>query len=269
MPSSWENVKVGNSSMPLYVSVPESGGPVPGIVVVHGQSGLEDFIKNTTHMLALQGYTAVAPNLYHRDAPECKDDNPTRKSRLRDTGIISDISAAIGFLKNHSRVDSGRLGIVGFCMGGRIVYLMSAASRDLKAGVMFYGGGTMVPFGEVHRHSIERARSIARFRGTSARTIRIHRPKTCASSLGNFLVTISRMSFIATPAQHMRSATPVLRTTGRTPQLSHGPRRRSFSAGIWLVGIHDRRCSVFHWLISQFGCYPVRPPKEEGSLFAH
>jgi carboxymethylenebutenolidase len=148
MPSSWENVKVDNSSMPLYVSVPESGGPVPGIVVVHGQSGLEDFIKNTTHMLALQGYTAVAPNLYHRDAPECKDDNPTRKSRLRDTGIISDISAAIGFLKNHSRVDSGRLGIVGFCMGGRIVYLMSAASRGLKAGVMFYGGGTMIPFGE-------------------------------------------------------------------------------------------------------------------------
>jgi carboxymethylenebutenolidase len=147
MPSSWENVKVDNSSMPLYVSVPESGGPVPGIVVVHGQSGLEDFIKNTTHMLALQGYTAVGPNLYHRDPPDCKDDNPTRKSRLRDTGIINDINGAIGFLKNHSRVDR-RLGIVGFCMGGRIVYLMSAASKDLKAGVMFYGGGTMVPFGE-------------------------------------------------------------------------------------------------------------------------
>lgn len=148
MASSWEKVTVDNSIMPLYVSVPESGGPVPGIVVVHGQSGLENFIKDATHMLALQGYVAAAPNLYHRDPRDCKDDNPTRKSRLRDTGIISDVSAAIGFLKNHSRVDSGRLGLVGFCMGGRIVYLMSAASRDLKAGVMFYGGGTMVPFGE-------------------------------------------------------------------------------------------------------------------------
>src|SRR4029453_2226905 len=92
MASSWENISVDNSSMPLYVSVPESGGPVPGIVVVHGQSGLEDFIKNTTHMLGLQGYAAVAPNLYHRDAPDCKDDNPTRKSRLRDAGIINDIN---------------------------------------------------------------------------------------------------------------------------------------------------------------------------------
>lgn len=148
MPSAWENVKVDDSEMPLYVSSPESGGPVPGIVVVHGQSGLEDFIKDTTHMLALQGYVAAAPNLYHRDGPNCKDDNAARKARLRDPGIIADVQGAIGFLKTNPRVNAGKLGIVGFCMGGRIVYLMAAASRNLKAGVMFYGSGTMVPFGE-------------------------------------------------------------------------------------------------------------------------
>ena len=160
MTSSWESVKVDDSNMPLYVSLPENGGPVPGIVVVHGQSGLENFIKDTTHMLALQGYAAVAPNLYHRDGVDCKDDNPTRKSRLRDPSIIRDIEGAIGFLKNHNRVDGGKLGIVGFCMGGRLVYLMSAASKDLKAGVMFYGGSTMVPFGE-GPSPFERAREIS------------------------------------------------------------------------------------------------------------
>jgi carboxymethylenebutenolidase len=148
MASTWESVLVDGNKMPLYSSLPESGGPVPGIVVVHGQSGLENFIKDTTHMLALQGYVAVAPNLYHRDGADCKDDNPTRKARLRDPGIIADVHGAIGFLKNHPRVNAGKLGIVGFCMGGRIVYLMSAASKDLSAGVMFYGSGTMVPFGE-------------------------------------------------------------------------------------------------------------------------
>jgi carboxymethylenebutenolidase len=147
MPTAWENVKVDDSEMPLYVSAPESGGPVPGIVVVHGQSGLEDFIKDTTRMLALQGYVAAAPNLYHRDGPNCKDDNAARKARLRDPGIIADVQGAIGFLKSNPRVNPGKLGIVGF-MGGRIVYLMAAASRDLTAGVMFYGSGTMVPFGE-------------------------------------------------------------------------------------------------------------------------
>ena len=148
MASSWESVKVDGSDMPLYTSLPASSGPVPGIVVVHGQSGLEDFIKETTQMLALQGYAAVAPNLYHRDGPDCKDENPVRKSRLRDTTIINDINAAIGFLRNHKQVNGAKLGITGFCMGGRLVYLMSAASKELKAGVMFYGSSTMVPFGD-------------------------------------------------------------------------------------------------------------------------
>jgi carboxymethylenebutenolidase len=148
MASSWESTTVNNSKMPLYLSVPERGGPVPGIVVVHGQSGLENSIKETTHMLALQGYAAIAPDLYHRDGPDCKDDNVTKKSRVRDSNIIDDITGAMQFLKNHRRVNGDRLGIVGFCMGGRIVYLMAAASRDLKAAVMFYGSSTMAPFGE-------------------------------------------------------------------------------------------------------------------------
>ena len=103
MASSWENLKVDGSDMPLYVSMPASGGPVPGIVVIHGQSGLEGFIKDTTHMLALQGYAAVAPNLYHRDGPDCRDDNPTRKARLRDPTIINDINAAMDFSKITAR----------------------------------------------------------------------------------------------------------------------------------------------------------------------
>ena len=148
MASSWQQTTVDNSEMPLYLSLPESGAPVPGIVVVHGRSGLEDFIKDTTHMLALQGYAAVAPNLYHRDGPDCKDDNTVRKARLRDPSIIRDIEGAIGFLKNHGRVNASRIGIVGFCMGGRLVYLMAAASKELSAGVMFYGSSTMEPFGE-------------------------------------------------------------------------------------------------------------------------
>ena len=148
MASTWQKTMVDNSEMPLYLSLPESGAPVPGIVVVHGRSGLEDFIKDTTHMLALQGYAAVAPNLYHRDGPDCKDDNTVRKARLRDPSIIRDINGAIGFLKNHDRVNASRIGIVGFCMGGRLVYLMAAASKELSAGVMFYGSSTMEPFGE-------------------------------------------------------------------------------------------------------------------------
>lgn len=148
MASGWESVQVDNNNMPLYVSLPDTERTVSGVVVVHGRSGLEDFIKDTTRMFAQLGYAAVAPNLYHRDGPDCKDDNAVRKARLRDPSIIRDIDGAIAFLKNHKQVGGGRLGIVGFCMGGRLVYLMAGASKDLRAGVMFYGGGTMVPFGD-------------------------------------------------------------------------------------------------------------------------
>ena len=148
MASTWESIKVDGSDMRLYLSVPESGGPVPGIVVAHGQNGLENFIKETTQMLALQGYAAAAPDLFHRDGPDCKDDGPTRRARLRDDGIIKDVNAAASFLKSRKQVDGARLGIVGFCMGGRVVYLMAAASADFKAAVMFYGGNTMTALGE-------------------------------------------------------------------------------------------------------------------------
>ncbi len=148
MASSWDRIEVDSSAMPLYLSLPESDRQVPGVVVVHGRSGLEDFVKDTTRMFAQLGYAAVAPNLYHRDGPNCHDDNSVRKARLRDPSIIRDIDGAIEFLKSHRQIAGGRVGIVGFCMGGRIVYLMTAASKALHAGVMYYGSSTMEPFGE-------------------------------------------------------------------------------------------------------------------------
>lgn len=68
--------------------------------------------------------------------------------RLRDQTVIQDINATIGFLKAHKSVGPGRIGIVGFCMGGRIVYLMSAVNPDIKAGVMYYGSDPFSPWGD-------------------------------------------------------------------------------------------------------------------------
>jgi carboxymethylenebutenolidase len=146
MTSSWENVQVDDSNMRLYVSLPETEEPAPAVLVIQGQSGVDDFLE-VTRMIAREGYVAAAPDLFHRDPPDCQDDGPTRRARLRDTSVIQDINAAIGFLKNHWQVDDKRLGIVGFCMGGRVVYLMAAANRDLSAGVMYYGSDIMRPWG--------------------------------------------------------------------------------------------------------------------------
>lgn len=147
MASSWENVQVDGSQMRVYVSRPESSRPAPAVVVVQGQTGVDDFVK-VSDLVATNGFVAAAPDLYYRDPPDCKDDPPTRRMRLRDGTVIQDINATINFLKSHKFVDAGRIGIVGFCMGGRIVYLMSAAHPDIKAGVMYYGGDTFSSWGE-------------------------------------------------------------------------------------------------------------------------
>ena len=148
MSSSWENVRVDGSKMRTYVSVPEGSSKVPGIVIVQGQTGVDDFLQFTQTWSRAKDSSAAAPDLYHRDPADCKDDAPTRRMRLTDTTVIADVNATVEFLKSHPAVDSARIGIVGFCMGGRAVYLMSALNPDLKAGVMYYGGDPFHAWGD-------------------------------------------------------------------------------------------------------------------------
>ena len=181
MSSSWENVRVDGSNMRAYVSVPDDAKKVPAIVVVQGQTGVDDFIQ-FTRMVASEGFVGAAPDLYHRDPPDCKDDAPTRRMRLTDRTLIADVNATVDYLKSHPAVDSARIGIVGFCMGGRAVYLMSAVNPDLKAGVMYYGGDPFMPGATVRRRLSAPKISIARSWATSAKTIRIRRQRICANS---------------------------------------------------------------------------------------
>ena len=108
------------------------------------------FLNSRTSSPA-EGFIAAAPDLYHRDPPDCKDDGPTRRMRLRDATVIQDVNATVNFIKSHKSVDPGKIGIVGFCMGGRVVYLMSAVNPDIKAGVMYYGSDPFSP-GATARH---------------------------------------------------------------------------------------------------------------------
>ena len=70
------------------------------------------------------------------------------KDTRRDVNVLNDLTATIGFLKGCAAADTSRLGIVGFCMGGRIAFLAAAATRSFKAAVDFYGGGCYQQWGE-------------------------------------------------------------------------------------------------------------------------
>jgi carboxymethylenebutenolidase len=145
--STWQQTESDNGIMRMHVSMPASPAPAPGVVVIQHQGGVDEFVQNMTRRLADSGYVAAAPDLYHRDGLDCKDDFVTRRSRLGDRRIINDVNACVNYLQRHDGVDGKRIGIIGFCMGGRVVYLMAAANPAFKAAVAYYGGNIFRAWG--------------------------------------------------------------------------------------------------------------------------
>jgi carboxymethylenebutenolidase len=138
MISNWQEIESDGSPMRLHVSMPEGAGAFPTVVVMQHQGGVDQFIQEMTRRLAGAGYLALAPDLYHREGPDCQDDLATRRSRLSDRRIVNDLNASVAYLQSHSAADKKRIGIIGFCMGGRIVYLAAAAIPAFKAAVAYY-----------------------------------------------------------------------------------------------------------------------------------
>lgn len=146
--------------MRLHVSMPDSAGSFPALVVMQHQGGVDQFIQEMTRRLAGAGYLAAAPDLYHRDGPDCKDDLITRRARLSDRRIVNDLNATVSYLQSHSTADNKRIGIIGFCMGGRIVYLAAAAVPAFKAAVAYYPGNTFRAWGRDLPSPFERTEQI-------------------------------------------------------------------------------------------------------------
>ena len=149
MPSFWEKVSVNGADMDLYASVPRGSGPFAAVVVSQHGGGVDQFIQTICDRLAEAGYAAVAPNLYHRvpDAALNADPRPRPWDVLSDPDIIADINATVDFLRNHPAIDGEKLGITGFCMGGRVAWLGAAVNPHFKALAPYYGGNLMVPWG--------------------------------------------------------------------------------------------------------------------------
>ena len=160
MLSNWQETESDGSAMGLYISMPDGAGPFPALIVMQHQGGVDEFIQGTTRRLAGSGYLAAAPDLYHRDGPDCKDDLITRRSRLSDRRIVNDLNATMSYLQSHSTADMKRIGIIGFCMGGRIVYLAAATIPAFKAAVAYYPGNTFRAWGRDLPSPFERTAEI-------------------------------------------------------------------------------------------------------------
>ena len=151
MPSFSETLKVDGQDMEAYVSVPGGSGPFPAVVVIQAAGGVNEFIRGVSDKLAAEGYATVAPDLFHRITDPSITDGIAKAGMLSDPEVIADVNAAVDFLRGHSAIDGERIGITGFCMGGRVVWLAAATNPHFKAAVPYYGGNIMATRGNTDK----------------------------------------------------------------------------------------------------------------------
>ncbi|HSU90934.1 MAG TPA: dienelactone hydrolase family protein, partial [Sporolactobacillaceae bacterium] len=136
-------IPVANGEIPAYRAMPATGGPFPTILVVHEIFGVHEHIKDICRRLAKLGYFAVAPLLYSRegDVSSLSDVQAIMQvvAKVPDSEVASDLDATVAWAKSTGKADTTKLGITGFCWGGRQVWLYAAHNQGVKAAVAWYG----------------------------------------------------------------------------------------------------------------------------------
>src|SRR3989454_3633406 len=136
-------IPTSDGDIPAYRAMPSQGRPFPVVVVVQEIFGVHEHIKDVCRRFAKLGYLAVAPELYARqgDVSKLSDINEVREkvvSKVPDAQVMADLDATVAWAKDSGEGNVERLGITGFCWGGRIVWLYAAHNPRVKAAVAWY-----------------------------------------------------------------------------------------------------------------------------------
>jgi carboxymethylenebutenolidase len=136
-------VKVADGEMPVYYARRANAANPPVILVAMEIFGLHEYIKDVTRRLGKLGAFAIAPDYYFRTGEDLTKITEFPKlmpivNKKPDAELLSDLDATVAWAKSQGG-DANRLGIMGFCRGGRTVWEYAAHNKDLKAGVAFYG----------------------------------------------------------------------------------------------------------------------------------
>lgn len=137
------SIPVEGGTIPAYRASPATGRNLPVVLVVQEIFGVHAHIQDVCRRLARLGYLAIAPSLFERqgDVTKLPDIASIRPvvAKVPDAQVMSDLDATVVWAGRAGGGDSGKLGITGFCWGGRITWLYAAHNPSLKAGVAWYG----------------------------------------------------------------------------------------------------------------------------------
>ena len=133
-----EAVKAGG-----YLSAPLGEGRFPAVIVIHENRGLNEHTRDVARRFAAEGFVALAPDSLLRKGGTGAMESPDKAREaimaLPAEDAITDLKAGLAFLNTHAKVQSGKLGSVGFCWGGARSFTLATESDILRAAVVFYG----------------------------------------------------------------------------------------------------------------------------------
>ncbi|WP_333256568.1 MULTISPECIES: dienelactone hydrolase family protein [unclassified Microcoleus] len=137
-------IPVKDGSIPAYRAMPASGSNFPVILVIQEIFGVHAHLQDICRRLAKLGYLAIAPEMFARqgDVSKMTDIQEIRSkvvSKVPDEQVMSDLDATVDWAQKSGKGNINKLGITGFCWGGRIVWLYSSHNPKVKAGVAWYG----------------------------------------------------------------------------------------------------------------------------------
>jgi len=136
-------IPVKDGEIPAYRAMPDKGKNFPVALVVQEVFGVHEHIKDVCRRFAKRGYMAIAPEMYARqgDVSKLADMSKVMEvvARVPDAQVMSDLDATVEYARKSGKADAKKLGITGFCWGGRVVWLYAAHNPRLKAGVAWYG----------------------------------------------------------------------------------------------------------------------------------
>jgi carboxymethylenebutenolidase len=129
-----------------YSARPLHAGKFPGIVIIHHLPGWDEWTTEVVRKFAHHGYAAISPHLYFRDGPGSPDDIGARvraAGGVADAQVMGDVSGAMAYLRGQSN-SNGKIGVIGFCSGGRHTYLAACTLSGVDAAVDCWGGNVIV-----------------------------------------------------------------------------------------------------------------------------
>lgn len=137
-------IPVKDEEIPAYRAMPATGENFPVVLVIQEIFGVHEHIQDICRRFAKLGYLAIAPELFARQGDVSKLSNNQEiiskvVSKVPDDQVLSDLDATVTWAEKSAKGNIDKLGITGFCWGGRIVWLYCAYSPKVKAGVAWYG----------------------------------------------------------------------------------------------------------------------------------